>query len=376
MAKHTLAKPDTSGWKPGTKLGYRILEAMRWQELPAKPKTGQGYEVWPEGNITAEGISTYGMIRLGTENKLMISFCGGGVSVSEYTAARPGKIGQTGENYYAVEPIPADVLLRLGTNGRSKKNPFRNWSILFLPYTTGDFHCGRNEYPYTDRSGRPAVLHHHGYANTQNLIRRIKEYVPRPEKLIITGFSAGAFGTSLLADDVIAQFPDCHDVTVICDSAMMENDWQPIARTVWNAPEEICAKLTGKEIVSDSLIALHRKRPEVKIMFCCSKRDFALSQWIGFIEDNGSWNLKKEYGDRFQSHLKDMVTRLMREIPKVGIFIFNTPDRRYENEQLTTHCICGSGAAFRVAEEGVTVAQWMEKGVNGELLQLGVENLK
>ena len=373
--KRSIPKPDMTGWSLGTKLSYHLIDWLRWPEMPAQPKIGKNYEFWPEGSITAEGNPTYGCIRLGTENKLMISFCGGGVSINEFTAARPGRTGAADPNFYSVEPNAADLLMKFGTNGTSKKNPFRNWNYLVLPYTTGDFHCGRGEFPYTDLNGKPAVLHHHGYENYRNLLKKILELVPNPEQLIVTGFSAGAFGTSLLADDVISQFPDCRDVTVICDSAMMEHDWQKVAREVWNAPEEICARLTGREIVSDSLIALHQKHPDVKIMFCCSKRDFALTQWVGFLEEDGNWTLTKENGDRFQQHLKDMVERLEANIPEVSIFIFNTPNKQYEKEQLTTHCICGSGAAFTVAEQGITVAQWMERGVKGETLRLGLEHL-
>ena len=32
----------------------------------------------------------------------------------------------------------------------------------------------------------------------------------------------------------------------------------------------IAARLTGDEIVSDSLLALHKNHPEIKIMYCCS----------------------------------------------------------------------------------------------------------
>ena len=100
------------------------------------------------------------------ENKLMLSFCGGGVSFSEFTAARPNRMGTKEKQvYYALEAEPADLLLRTGTNGRSKKNPFRDWTVVVLPYTTGDFHCGQNDFPYTDLNGKSAVLHHHAPAD-------------------------------------------------------------------------------------------------------------------------------------------------------------------------------------------------------------------
>ncbi|MBQ3460186.1 MAG: hypothetical protein IJH14_05910 [Solobacterium sp.] len=376
MGKHKIL-PDTDGWTLRDRLAYRLLTAFRYADLPEKPKIGKGYEYWPQGAVTAENRPTYGCIRLGKENKLMLSFCGGGVSFDAYTAARPNKSGNRDkQNFYAVEAETADILLRTGTNGRSKKNPFHDWTVVVLPYTTGDFHCGRNDYPYTDLNGNSQILRHHGYINYKLLLKKVRELVPDPEKLIITGFSAGAFGTALLADDIIGEFPNCHDTTVICDSAMMHNNWQKIAREVWGAPEEICARLTGTEIVTDSLIALHNRRPEVKIMYCCSSRDCALTQYVSYLEEDGNWHPTKETGDRFQKHLADMSAALMAAIPEIGLFYFDKPDIAHKEADLTVHCILAGSDAFTVSEGGITAAEWMEKGVNGEMLKLGLEHLR
>ena len=133
MRKHKII-PDTSGWTLKDRLVYRLLTAFRYGELPENPVIGKGYEYWPKGAVTAENKPTYGCIRLGKENRLMLSFCGGGVSFSEYTAARPNKPGNRDQqNFYAVEAETSDILLRTGTNGRSKKNPFRDWTVAVLP---------------------------------------------------------------------------------------------------------------------------------------------------------------------------------------------------------------------------------------------------
>ena len=92
----------------------------------------------------------------------------------------------------------------------------------------------------------------------------MKELVPHPDQIMVTGFSAGAFATSLLTDDVVGQFPDCRNITACVDSALLLYDWQKVAREVWKSPEEIAARLTGNDLVADSLEALHTKRPEVK----------------------------------------------------------------------------------------------------------------
>ena len=245
---------------------------------------------------------------------------------------------------------------------------------MFVTYATGDFHCGTGDFSYTDLDGKPAVLHHHGYTNFQLMLKKIKELVPNPEQILVTGFSAGAFATSLLTDAVAAEFPKCRDITACVDSAMMHYDWQRVAREVWKAPEEIAARLTGDEIVSDSLLALHQNHPEIKIMYCCSVRDAALTQMEMYLED-GRWIPDKAAGVSFQRKLKEMLEKLQKEIPDLSTFIFNTPDKASKEADLTIHCLCGSNAAFTTSVEGVSCADWMIRGVSGEVLKLGLELL-
>ena len=90
---------------------------------------------------------------------------------------------------------------------------------------------------------------------------------------------------------------------------MMHFDWQRVAREVWKAPEEIAARFTGDEIVSDSLLALHQNHPEIKIMYCCSVRDAALTQMEMYLED-GRWIPDKAAGMSFQRKLKEMLEKL------------------------------------------------------------------
>lgn len=375
MAKHKTEKIDKKGWPLVMKILGTIIELTRFSELEEKPKIGKNYEYWPAGAISATGKPYHGCLRLGSENKLMICFSGGGVSVNEYTAARPQVVGGTGQMFYANDAIFGNLVLKLGTCGRSRKNPFRDWTVLFVPYASGDFHCGTGDFPYTDLAEKPAVLHHHGYTNYRLLLDKIKELIPKPDQILVTGFSAGAFATALLTDDVAAAFPACQDVTACVDSALIHYDWQQVAREVWQTPAEIAARLKGTDLVSDSLEALHVKRPGVKIMFCCSKRDSALSQLQRYFDDN-LWVFDKMAGDVFQARLRDMMARLQISIPDLSIFIFDTPDKTHQDAGLTAHCIIASGAAFSTAVDGVTCSHWLMAGVEGKVSKLGLEKLQ
>ena len=157
------------------------------------------------------GYSINDLLLEDLEDREMTIVARAAVSVDEHTAARPQRVGGQGEMFYSDDVRFGDIILRMGTFGQSKKNPFRDWNVLFVTYATGDFHCGTGDFPYTDLHGKPAVLHHHGYTNFQMLLKKIKELVPNPEQILVTGFSAGAFATSLLTDTVAAAFPKCRE---------------------------------------------------------------------------------------------------------------------------------------------------------------------
>lgn len=376
MTKHRVEKEDTSGLTIGRRLMLWYAGVMRLPELPQDPRLGKGYEVWPTGAVSADGTPYHGCLRLGCENKLMIAFSGGGVSVNAYTAARPQRLDgdMNTEMFYSERVRFGDLMLSQGVYGRDRKNPLRDWNVLFVSYATGDFHCGTGDFAYEGVDGLPHVLHHHGYTNLHALLEIAKRYVSNPDQILVTGFSAGAFATALLTDDICESFPNCKDVTACLDSALMHYDWDKTAREVWQAPAKICDRLKGNEIVTDSLLALHESRPSVKVLYCCSARDAALTQMEAFLGD-GRWIPTHEDGLRFQESLATLVGTLSDAIPNLGLFIFDTPDKGHKESRLTQHCISGGKNAFEDDVDGVCYVDWLASGLEGKPLRVGMEKL-
>ena len=118
--------------------------------MPEKPETGKWYRIYPEGCVDANGEKAYANFQLGTENKLLVYFSGGGVSWNEYTAARQTSLYSQNakEGFYMVHvDLFTDLNGNKGIFENSERNPFRNWHKLMLHYNTGDFHAGDGDYP-------------------------------------------------------------------------------------------------------------------------------------------------------------------------------------------------------------------------------------
>ena len=248
--------------------------------------------------------------------------------------------------------------------------------MLAIPYTTGDFHCGTGDFPYTALDGSKQVLHHHGYTNHRAaLYETMKHIGHNPEQILVTGFSAGGFGTALLTDDVMRTFPNCSDVTSYVDSGfMIYPGWPEVARNVWKAPKEIAERIHSDNITLDCLQALKQDHGDrVKIAFSCSTHDAALSEYINYVE-NDQLYADKESGIKFQKELKQMCDALQQAIPNIALYIFDTPDENAAKkaEGLTKHCV---GAADKMVVEGITAAQWLWDAVCGNPRQIGLSLL-
>ena len=338
---------------------------MTFPELKGEPEVGSYYAISPEGALTSTGKQWHGIFKKGSENKTVVYFFGGGVSITEETSKR-------GKEFYAVDMTAQDFVAKGGIGSNADSNPFKNWNFVIVPYTTGDFHTGTAEFRYTE-NGKEKIIYHQGYKNYTLLMNSILKYVEDSETLLVTGFSAGGFATSLLADDVINYFPQANNITICVDSSLLLYDgWKESATNLWKSPKEISDRLSTNNIVLDSLTALHEKRGnQVKILFDCSYRDDTLQQYQGYI-NNGKMENNKANGDRFQADLKEMVAGLQTNIPNVGIYIW---DYKADAETKNTQHTIISGDFLVKLEEDKSIADWLIDAVNGNVKTYGLHLL-
>jgi hypothetical protein len=345
--------------------------------LEGKPEAGEWYRLPVPGAISADGLPYWGFLRKGTEPGLIVYFSGGGVSLNAYMAARPNKLNEISETFYFDgKALPyIDAFVKQGLFDPSQDNPFRNWSCILVSYTTGDFHVGNGDYPYTAIDGSPAVLHHHGYRNYRGLMEQALQFISAPTKLLITGGSAGAFGASALAADVMDYFPECRDVTCCPDSSLLlYNEWQAVAQHVWQANERIWKPLHGPNICLDWLRALYAEKGDgVRYLFICSIRDSALARYQHFL-DHGTMELTREQSLQFEKDLRNMVDVLKSEIPGIGVFLLDNPDTGLDPELLgTQHTFLHTPEFFQPVKDGVSLRDWLWNAVNGSVLNIGLE---
>ncbi|TDL69359.1 hypothetical protein E2R58_09365 [Paenibacillus amylolyticus] len=359
-----------------------IIEKKKYPEIPEEPELGKVCRMYPAGCLSGNGTRFHGNLRLGKDpGKLLIFFNGGGVSWNEYTAARPNNLFTShlpDSYYFNTTDWMGDYPLNNSIFAVREDNPFQEWTIINIPYSTGDFHCGAGDFPYIALDDTRRTLPHHGYLNTIVLLRMAKRWVKSPETLLIAGVSAGGFGVSLMAEDVISEFPECADITCVVDSSLLlKEDWSRVAREIWHSPEHIWKRLTGDNITLDSYSALYQKfGSRVKYLFASSTRDALLVQAQNALYGKGQL-YDKASGLRYQSTLKEMCNKLVELIPTAGLYIFEHPmnEPEYHEAELTMHCILDSAHMFEHREEGKTACEWIMSALHGRVERIGLGHL-
>lgn len=194
-----------------TRLLIAILKALRFPVVPQNPKIGKWYRIPLPDCVAGDGKEYHGSFRIGTENKLMVMFHGGGVSWNAYMAARPNSLYTQPDtiNFYGTDSDPiADLATGHGISSNKKSNPFRDWSIISVPYSSGDFHCGTNDFPYLSVDGTPSILYHHGYTNYRAVMAQAMQYIdPSPEQSWLLVFLPAALARLCSPTMLCAYFP-------------------------------------------------------------------------------------------------------------------------------------------------------------------------
>ncbi len=354
---------------------YDTAMAMQRPELPEKPECGTWYKVSLPGCICSCGKPYYGYLKIGTENNLMVLFEGGGVAVDTYTAARPNGILYEGtQNFYFDDvDITSYGATDNGIGGCAAENPFSDWSVLCVSYASGDFHTGTGDGSFVDGDGDVIEAHFHGYTHFRELMDITKKWIPNPESLLVTGYSAGGFAASILADDVISYYPECGNITCCVDSAILLYDWHKPAVELWKSPAHIADRLKTRDFSYDGLKALYEKYGStVKYLYLTSTRDCLLTQYQNYI-DTGTLEFTKESGIQFQNYLKEIHQKFCYDIPEMIFYFFAEPDKNIPSElELTEHTLIANDHALHRRVDGVTVAEWIMNAVNGKTKNIGL----
>lgn len=86
-------------------------------------------------------------------------------------------------------------------NADDPDNPVADWNVVFSPYCDGSLHFGDSDIPDQDRK-------HHGLRNVSASLDVARETFPHPQRILLTGASAGGYGTIWITTLVRLMYPE------------------------------------------------------------------------------------------------------------------------------------------------------------------------
>ncbi|MBQ7737073.1 MAG: esterase [Oscillospiraceae bacterium] len=345
---------------------------LQYPELKENPIIGKWYRVSDSSMKDSEGGSYHALFNKGSENKVMIYFAGGGVSINDETAR---------DDTYNTKLVKPDMLANTTMNmgglaSDVEGSPFKNWSMILFPYATGDFHSGTGEFRYTDKDGKEKILYHNGYTNYSAAMKQIMEKagIENADTVLVTGYSAGGWGAAILADDIYTNyFLNAANKTLFVDSSMaLYDDWHDTAVNVWQSPKSITDNIKTDNLTMDMLRHLREKYGDgIHLLYGTSTRDGDLAKVQHYFQ-NGIMDVDETVADIYQQTLKEAIPQF-KEL-NVSLFIWDGISYYNDPRNMTSHTIIATPVVWVPFEEqNKSVAEWLTDAIDGNLNDYGLD---
>jgi pectinacetylesterase len=191
---------------------------------PAAGATGAGtwQRVEPGGKTRCARGGKYAFwFRRGDARRLVLFFQGGGGCFDETTCAE-------GSPWFDDSVDDGDHPRWAGgmLDVADARNPFADWSWVYIPSCTGDVHTGDARVRYGS-----IVVEQRGWQNAHAALTRAFREFPEAEQIVVAGCSAGSVGSAWHVADVLARYPNAQ-VTQLGDSLAFLFH-RPIRLTGW-----------------------------------------------------------------------------------------------------------------------------------------------
>lgn len=304
-------------------------------------------------------------VKPGDPKKLAVVFDGGGACWDDLTCSFPfgGAVRDPLIAFYSPaiprgeDPSRYGGLLDFG----NPANPVQDWTVVALPYCTGDVHLGSvdRSYNMVGHPGKPATftIRHRGYDNFMVVLDWISKNVPQQgvTDLLVTGASAGGYGAAGHFPWLARQFPQAR-LAVLADASQgvateAFNTGTP-GRGSWNT--QLAPWVFGSDPLAVPSSELVRRGaqayPNARFAQYTTTQD---SVQVGFY---GLMKLLYGPGGSCRQVTPDWNQQMLAALAADKALL---PNFRAFVAAGTSHTIVGDGAFYSAPVEGTTMAAWL-----------------
>lgn len=345
----TLSACDSgSSIDPDGPLGEAVANVGQWTFLEVP------------GSVCRDGSDTGIGVRLqeGADD-LMIYLEGGGACFNGETCRANDSSFDEDDFDDRVAGFGGSFSLNSGIFRTSADNPVGDWNMVYVPYCTGDVHGGSFPGALVGGPGDPFGLGPQqfvGHGNVERALALLADGLgDRPDDVLLTGASAGGFGTLVNFPAVAETFRGA-DLTLFDDSGpifFQDNVLSPdlgdgfVAQFNFAGTLPGAAEVTGRDGLQNIYGYLARTYPDATFGLASYLEDGTIRRFFGFGQPDGDIS-----GDEFAAGLRD----IRAEVP----------------EGWATYFAAGSGhtfvldRGFYAASDGVTLNDWLADLLDGE----------
>ena len=288
----------------------------------------------------------------GARDKVIIEFEGGGACWDTATC------GFATSLFTETVDIPKHMTDLTGSmtwyDHANPSHPMKEWTHVFVPYCTGDIHWGDNvkTYPPADAMGMPITINHKGAVNATAVLDWVYAQFPSPQKVFVTGCSAGGYGSILWAPHVQKHYTNSR-VYHFSDSAagIITADFFQQSFPSWNVKAHFPEFVAPFETVT-SLTVMYKA-------IAAYYPNNVYSQYNTVLDSNQTFYYRAMGGTdaaEWSAKMKASIKEIQAAAPKFRAFLA-------PGEQ---HCILPKMNFFQSEAGGTKLTDWLSKMVNDQ----------
>ncbi|HEX2619951.1 MAG TPA: pectin acetylesterase-family hydrolase, partial [Phototrophicaceae bacterium] len=333
----------------------------QWQTLPLSDKTmcsdGSVYEIFA---------------RRGESSNVMIYFAGGGACWDGASCSQPITPSNFSGFYF---PTIWELIIPFLDGifkATNPTNPFRDWTEVYIPYCTADLHVGATTNTYPVDGGDPVTIHHNGRQNVTEALDWVYANVGQPEKLMIAGESAGAWGSIFWTPTIAAHYPDSA-IYQLADGAFIPTERWNEFMTTWKADFQTNFGFDpGNDVVGNAYLH-YAENPLPSVTYLHDNTVFDTTI-IWFAEQINGVNPASDEGSAYIETWSQGVRESMQKVSESGLnYSYYLTDFGADPETgLTPHTMLSNERFFATTQDGVLYSDWLKRIVfDGERFSVG-----
>jgi cysteine-rich repeat protein len=262
-------------------------------------------------------------------------------------------------------------------NRNNPANPVRAWSMVYVPYCTGDIHGGDKD---TMLGGQ--IRHFKGYTNIATYLELWGATFPEATRVLLTGISAGGFGAGLNFAQVAEALGPGRQMVLVDDSGPpLSNDvippcLQQTFRDVWGLDETVIAACGAdcadpNDFATGVLAHVASAYPDAHLAVFSNTADLVIRAFMGFGWGNGQYDECEGTpvivpADVYEDGLLDLKATYE---TRASTFLVGQTRFAYNFGQ--NHTVLRSPSFWTTVIDGTSVAEWLGEVIDGQVVHVG-----